>query len=321
MEPNLQLGGKHLTHRYYYYYYAIEQHAINKMLQLHHKTYLSHKNMTSTPLLLLLLAVLGACECFIGIAAPLAFKRSTISCLVQPIQLKTLRQESSATDAAPHAAKRMACLFAATLLQEDDATYLKSFQTIDSCAAAGSPSDDLHDAVRYIDRNASKLYPNESAKEEMWKRAYGSWKLQLATGPPSRGGTTPFKSVPIFAFAMIDENNFGNGVGLNQDRIILSLLGNHYFNVKKRVMGIGIDDMFLFSNKVTQYVPGFISDGMGLKKKPEDFSGKKGSRMPAFTIIGSSEKSLIARGGSGGIAIWTRLEKDIRPAAYGRKTQ
>lgn len=39
--------------------------------------------------------------------------------------------------------------------------------------------------------------------------------------------------------------------------------------------------------------------------------------MPAFTIIGSSEKSLIARGGSGGIAIWTRLEKDIRPAAYG----
>jgi hypothetical protein len=39
--------------------------------------------------------------------------------------------------------------------------------------------------------------------------------------------------------------------------------------------------------------------------------------MPAFTIIGASEKSLIARGGSGGIAIWTRLDKDIRPAAYG----
>ena len=48
-----------------------------------------------------------------------------------------------------------------------------------------------------------------------------------------------------------------------------------------------------------------------------DFSGKKGSRMPAFTIIGASEKSLVARGGSGGIAIWTRLDKDIGPAAYG----
>ena len=39
--------------------------------------------------------------------------------------------------------------------------------------------------------------------------------------------------------------------------------------------------------------------------------------MPAFTMIGASDKSMIARGGSGGIAIWTRLEKDIRPAAYG----
>ena len=212
--------------------------------------------------------------------------------------------------------KRTPCLYATTLL-EQDAIYTKSFEIIDKCSAAGVPSDDLYDAVRYVDRNASKLYPDESAKEEMWKRAYGSWKLQLATGPPARGGATPFKAVPIFAYAMIDENNFGNGVGLNSDTIILSLLGPHYFNTKRRVMGIGIEDMFLFSNKVTQFVPGFISEGMGLKKKPSDFSGKKGSRMPAFTIIGSSEKSLIARGGSGGIAIWTRLDKDIRPAAYG----
>ena len=39
--------------------------------------------------------------------------------------------------------------------------------------------------------------------------------------------------------------------------------------------------------------------------------------MPALTIIvGSSEKSLIVGGGSGGIVIWTRLDKDTRPAAY-----
>lgn len=245
--------------------------------------------MTSTRYFLLLLlssVMLGTCECFIGVATPLAIKRSP------------------------------SCLFVATLLLEKDA-YMKSFQTIDKCAAAGVPSDDLYDAVRYIDRNASKLYPDDSAKEEMWKRAYGSWKLQLATGPPSRGGITPFKPVPIFAFAMIDENNFGNGVGLNSGTIILSLLGPHYFNTTRRVMGIGIEDIFLFSNKVTPFVPELISNGIGLTKKPGDFSGKKGSRMPAFTIIGSSEKSLIARGGSGGIAIWARLEKDIRHAAYG----
>ena len=184
--------------------------------------------------LLLLVAGLHTCECF----APAAITRST-SCL------------SSST---------------ATVILEEDATYTKSFGTIDACAAAGVPSDDLFDAVRYIDRNASKLYPDESAKEEMWKRAYGSWKLQLATGG---GKFTNFKPVPIFAYAMIDEKHFGNGVGLNQDTIILSLLGPHYFNTKRRVMGIGIEDMFLFSNKVTQFVPEFIANGMGLKKKPE----------------------------------------------------
>ncbi len=39
--------------------------------------------------------------------------------------------------------------------------------------------------------------------------------------------------------------------------------------------------------------------------------------MSFSTIIGASSRSLIARGGTGGIAIWTKLENDIRPAAYG----
>eukprot|EP00584_Thalassiosira_punctigera_P021108 CAMPEP_0172549006 /NCGR_PEP_ID=MMETSP1067-20121228/18186_1 /TAXON_ID=265564 ORGANISM="Thalassiosira punctigera, Strain Tpunct2005C2" /NCGR_SAMPLE_ID=MMETSP1067 /ASSEMBLY_ACC=CAM_ASM_000444 /LENGTH=251 /DNA_ID=CAMNT_0013336317 /DNA_START=204 /DNA_END=959 /DNA_ORIENTATION=+ len=196
---------------------------------------------------------------------------------------------------------------------EQDEFYATSFDIIDNCAAAGQHSDELYDAVRYIDRNASKLYPDESAKEELWDRAHGSWKLQLATGG---GRYTTFKPVPIFAYAMIDDTCFGNGVGLNQETIILSLLGPHYFNAKRRQMGIGIEDVYLFSNEVTQLAPGFITDGMGLGKTPEDYRESK-SRMPTFTIIGASDKSLIARGGSGGIAIWTRLEKDIRPAAYG----
>ena len=75
--------------------------------------------------------------------------------------------------------------------------------------------------MRYIDRSALKLYPDEEAKEQLWQRAYGSWKLQLVTG----GGrfTTEFKPVPIFAFAMLDEKNFGNGIGFNEKNMILSL--------------------------------------------------------------------------------------------------
>ena len=79
-------------------------------------------------------------------------------------------------------------------------------------------------------------------------------------------------------------------------------------------MGIGIEEMYLFANKVNP--PNFIASGMGLGKTPQDYKESNG-RMPTFTIIGASDKSLIARGGTGGIAIWTKLEKDIRPAAYG----
>lgn len=200
-----------------------------------------------------------------------------------------------------------------TSILEQDKTYAESFEVVDECAASGQPTDTLYDSVRYIDRNALKLYPDESAKKELWDRAHGSWKLQLATGG---GRYTKFKPVPIFAYAMIDDKCFGNGVGLNQDTIILSLLGPHHFNTKRRQMGIGIDDMFLFSNDITKFVPDSMAGGMGLGKTPEDYKESK-SRMPTFTIIGASDNSLIARGGTGGIAIWTRLEKDIRPAAYG----
>jgi len=72
--------------------------------------------------------------------------------------------------------------------------------------------------------------------------------------------------------------------------------------------------MFLGGKDVTNFVPDFIAEGVGLGKQPEDFK-----RPPTFTWIGASDCSLIARGATGGIAIWTRLPQDIRPVAYGTK--
>ena len=190
--------------------------------------------------------------------------------------------------------------------------YANAMSTIDIASKSSTPSDDLYDAVRVIDRNALNIYPDDESKEELWNRAYGSWKLVLATGG---GKFKTFKPVPIFAFAMLDEQNFGNGVGINENMILLSLLGPHELITKRRQMIINIDDLFLGSRKVTDSVPSFIGDGMGLGKRPIDYK-KSGSRAPAFVFIAASETSLVARGGSGGIAIWTRLEKDIRPAAY-----
>ena len=195
------------------------------------------------------------------------------------------------------------------------AGYEEAFQVIDQCALTGEPSNDLYDSVRFIDKNAMKIYPTEQEKQDLWDEAHGSWKLQLATGG---GKFTTFKKVPIFAFAMIDKENFGNGVGWNQDNIILSLLGPHFFNAKRRQMVITIDGMYIGANQVTKFIPSFVKDGMGLGKRPGDY--QKPQRPPAFTMIGASNNSLIARGGSGGIAIWTRLEKDVRPVAYGATT-
>jgi len=195
--------------------------------------------------------------------------------------------------------------------------YRDAMARIDVASKAGAPSDGLYDAVRVIDRNARHIYPDEESKEELWKRAYGSWKLVLATGG---GKFRAFKPVPIFAFAMLDEENFGNGVGVNENLILLSLLGPHELNTKRRQMVINVDDVFLGSRRVTQNVPGFLGEGMGLGKRPSDWK-KSGNRAPAFVFIAASETSLVARGGSGGIAIWTRLEKDIRPVAYDEPSQ
>eukprot|EP00546_Thalassionema_frauenfeldii_P013728 CAMPEP_0178919486 /NCGR_PEP_ID=MMETSP0786-20121207/14463_1 /TAXON_ID=186022 /ORGANISM="Thalassionema frauenfeldii, Strain CCMP 1798" /LENGTH=246 /DNA_ID=CAMNT_0020593421 /DNA_START=59 /DNA_END=799 /DNA_ORIENTATION=+ len=191
--------------------------------------------------------------------------------------------------------------------------YDEAFEVIDQCAMSGEPSDNLYDAVRFVDKNAIKIYPDLKHKQELWNKAHGSWKLQLATGG---GKFKDFKAVPIFAFAMIDEENFGNGIGLNEKLIILSLLGPHEFKDKWRQMVISIDDLFLFGSDVTGFVPSFVGNGIGLRKRSSDFK-ENGQRPPAFTFIGASGDSLIARGGSGGIAIWTRLKDDIRPAAYG----
>lgn len=199
-------------------------------------------------------------------------------------------------------------------------SYEEAISIIDKCSTSSTPSDNLYNAVRFIDRNACKpsssqscIYPTITSKETMWQKAFGSWKLVLATGG---GKFQTFKPIPIFAFAYINSTSFGNGIGLNEDFILLSLLGPHFFDANKRQMKICIDDMFLGSRNVTNIAPEFVTRGIGMKKRPVDYSGKKGDRIPAFTIIASSDCSLVARGGSGGIAIWTKLEKDIQPAAY-----
>lgn len=192
-------------------------------------------------------------------------------------------------------------------------SYEEAFQIVNECAVRGESNDDLYSAVHYIDANAHKLYPNLDAKEALWDRAHGSWKLVLSTGSAKSQSFHPPPRFLPFSYAMIGETYFGNGVGLNDHTIWLSLLHKHYFNPQIRQMVMTLQDIYLRGHKATNNIPAFLRNKANVGKRPEDFYGKP----PCFVIIGASDKALIARGNqSGGFAIWSRMAHDIQPIAY-----
>ena len=66
-------------------------------------------------------------------------------------------------------------------LLDENLEYMESMRIIDSAAVSGCPSDELFDAVRYIDRNANKLlYPTEESKNELWDRCKGALESRHA---------------------------------------------------------------------------------------------------------------------------------------------
>jgi hypothetical protein len=190
--------------------------------------------------------------------------------------------------------------------------YDEAFQIIDNCAVSGEATDNLYDAAHFIEKNAHKIYPDQQHKEELFDAAHGSWELKFSTGATkSLSFHKPPKFLP-FSFAMIDEDHFGNGFGLNEETIWISLLHNHFFNYKHRQMVVTPQRLYLFGRPVTSFLPKFIRQHLG--KSPAEYVDKP---PPTFFLIGCSNQSLIARGNkSGGLAIWSRLPHDIREVAY-----
>ncbi len=191
-------------------------------------------------------------------------------------------------------------------------SYEKAFRSIDDCAISGEPTVDLYEAAHFIEKNAYKIYPDLQSKLELWSAAHGSWKLQFSTGGAKQFSFhKPPKWLP-FSFATIDDNHFGNGIGLNEKTIWLSFLHNQYFHAKQRRMVVTLAGAYVFGKNITTLLPRFIRQHFD--KVPEDYTDKD---PPTFVLIGCSEHALIARGNqSGGLAIWTRLPEDIREVAY-----
>ena len=103
--------------------------------------------------LLLLIKLITSC---------VSFNPTTTSKICTQHASSALQQEETTTTVSP----------SVSILQQDT-TYIDSFRVIDECASSGIPSDNLYDCVRYIDKKAFKLYPNDDAKIELWDRAHG----------------------------------------------------------------------------------------------------------------------------------------------------
>jgi len=116
---------------------------------------------------------------------------------------------------------------------------------------------------------------------------------------------------------MIDDEYFGNGVGLDRDTIWISMLHKHHYDPNIRRMVVTLRDIYIRGHKVTRMIPPFLRKKLNVGKNPRDFTDKD---PPTFVIVGVTDRALIARGNqSGGLAIWSRMETDIRPVAYKEK--
>lgn len=209
--------------------------------------------------------------------------------------------------------------------------YDEAFRVIDECAETGELSLELEEAVRFLEVNSYKIYPNKdpSHRHRLWETAQGSWKLTATTGSHlSRVFRPPPNFLP-FSFAMVDGTYFGNGIGIDNQHVGLAFLHQAHYHAAHRRLTVTHPDLYLFGHKVQ--LPDFLRPKL-LKMIEEDESNgehvngaasttesidKKHHDPPTFVLIAASDKALIARGNqSGGLALWTRLSQDIRPFAY-----
>ncbi len=211
--------------------------------------------------------------------------------------------------------------------------YDEAFRIVDQCAETGELSPALDEAVRFLEVNSYRIYPSTDPThtEELWQAAQGSWKLMASTGSYKCRQFHPTPWFLPFPFAMIDGTHFGNGIGLDQDRIGLAFLHHAHFHAPHRRMTVTHPDVYVMGHHIT--VPDVLRPAVlkvveqGNEEKTKNLTPslptttttnhQAPTNVPTFVLVGASEKTLIARGNqSGGLALWVKIPRDIRTVAY-----
>lgn len=196
----------------------------------------------------------------------------------------------------------------------------ESVQMVQDCAQRGKNTQpdptELFWAVKFIDRNGIRIYKEDKQKKDLLEKSEGSWELRLAVNSDRDRQWYPHPEFRAFAMAFItiEKEYFGKGIASDPNFSFVALGGPSSRNIPTRQVYMNYEEFFINGRQVpgwdlSYFMRGYARNWVATERK----------RPPlAFTVVYANDNILIVRGNkTGGMAIFRRIQADMRPAAYG----
>jgi len=175
-------------------------------------------------------------------------------------------------------------------------------------------SDDVVAALLELEKAARERARNEpTSSTELTQKLNGAWRLVFTTGTIDTQKMTgrinyfPIKAVQSFDF---EEMRITNGIYFG-DFAALKFFGFFNFDLKSRKLTFDFDRIELFNGglgfDLKQGEAASLGAKAGLGAKNNEKLVKEGKK-PFFNWIDADDSIACARGGGGGLAIWSRIE-------------
>ncbi len=196
----------------------------------------------------------------------------------------------------------------------------EAIKTAEECAASGKSTKDpaeLFYAVKYLDRYAHRHYPTHEAKEDLLRRANGSWELRLAVNSDRDEEFYPhpeFRALAT-AFSTVTDDYFGKGIGTKDNGFCFVALGGPSTrDVDHRQVFMNYEDYFING----QQIPGFDMSYYIRGYQRNWFPAERQRPKLAFTVICVTDSMMAVRGSkTGGMAIFRKIDEDMNKPAFG----
>lgn len=199
-------------------------------------------------------------------------------------------------------------------------TVEDAIKTAEEGAASGKNSKDrteLFYAVKFLDRYAKIHYPTLEAREDLLRRANGSWELRLAVNSDRDEEFYPHPEFRAFAtaFSTVSDKYFGKGIGTKDNGFCFVALGGPSTrDIYHRQIFMDYEDYFING----QQVPGWDLSYYIRGYQRNWFPAERQRPKLAFTVICVTDTMMAVRGSkTGGMAIFRRIKEDMTKPAFG----